>query len=125
LHFCKNSEENVTQPPDQLYFWCCLNPAERDILRNLTDFWRLSSDLIPKTYFDNLWNALVPDESKEERKVVFLEYYPLVAGTEEGDEGDVDVYYFEPREFWATCSEWIADPSSFCPEPCFILRYSS
>lgn len=110
-------------PPDMLFFWCCLNGGERNMLRELGFWWRNAPDLIPQSTFDVLWTTMV-FQSKEPRKVIFYPTYFLEQGEEEQPEGDpIAVVYFANQEFWAEVSGWIADPLSFCPEPCKILTF--
>lgn len=114
----------MNQPPDELKFWCCLRDDERQMLRELGFFWRTSPDLMPLTYYENLWDFIITAQSHNERFPVFLDTYPLEAGVEEGEEADTDVIYYTDQDWWGIVSEWIADPSNFCPERCRILTYS-
>lgn len=101
-------------------FWfCCLNPAERGILRECATSYAFTlGAFIPCAIFNPLW--LLVALSRDARKAAFVEIYGLTE-TElvivEGGELEC-VYTFDDSAFWLELVAFLITPAGACLDDC-------
>jgi len=101
-------------------FWfCCLNAAERGILRQcVTAFEASLGAFMPCPLFDVLW--LIVPLSRDARKAAFLTIYGMTE-TElviPPSEEPVCVYTFDDPAFWIALALYTLTPEGACLDGC-------
>lgn len=106
-----------SNPPE--FWWCCLDPPERTMLRVTAEGFLLTLYLgMPLTIWLAAW--AVTGEDTEERRDAFLRLYHAEIGTMLIDGSPVDaVVPLEDYVFWwVEIVLWLLDPRAACLDGC-------
>lgn len=110
----------MSAPSDDISWWyCCLNVAERTIIRNTAEGLVLTLfQGIPLPVWDAFW--LATDHNSDEFKEAFRAIYHLSIGTMESDGEAVAAVVIADGYLglWVGWSLFVASPSAACPSGC-------
>lgn len=101
------------------WFFCCLNPLERQVLR-------ATAEALPLTLFlgvpIDVWNTfwLLSPDSTEDRKAAFLVVYMLEIATIDEGGGEEELTVVRPLDlpFWVDASLFVFTPAAACLSGC-------
>lgn len=101
------------------YWFCCLNPREREVLRLTIEGLALTLYVgVPVAVWDTFWFGF--SDSGESVREAFLWVYLLHIGTIMVDEVPVDVVQAdtEALALYVSWALWLLEPAASCPDGC-------
>lgn len=104
---------------DLAWFFCCLNPLERQVLRATAEALPLTLFLgVPLDLWETFW-LLSPDNSPD-RRAAFLTVYMLEIATIDEGGGEAEVTVVRPTDllFWTGASLYVFTPAAACLSGC-------
>lgn len=104
-------------------WWCCLNPAERNISTALILIYSSMAGFVTVSEYDALW-SMSGVGSPLKRGETYRAWAYLTPGVWEiAPDEFIDVYFFE-LEFWLPFSVFYFSPESSCSGGCKILEFT-
>lgn len=101
------------------WFFCCLNPLERQVLRATAEALPLTLFLgVPLDLWDTFW--LLSPSATDDRKAAFLVTYSLEIATIDEGGGEAELTVVRPLDlpFWVDAALYVFTPGAACLGGC-------
>lgn len=105
------------------FWWCCLNPRERNLVLFLLPRFAFVGSYIKQDDYNLYWavQGYLPNNAMV---VFFQRTYGLTPGTiDDGEGGTIPVYFFD-LSYWSQVTVFSHTDAFICAQPCKILRFS-
>lgn len=104
------------------WWWCCLNPREKNTLLGIMPFFTISGSFIEATTFRAIC-VITGELSNSELFENFINTYLLTHGyIEVPDEPPLEVYYFDTL-FYVQLAAFLLTTEAACTEPCGLRPF--